>query len=568
MDVSSIRVEKYKKIKDLDVDLGKVTLIVGGNNAGKSSFLQAVHYAITALQSANMAGGSKPAYTLGVDQFIYKPSIDLIKLYSDGEMSQTKGSKFSFRYRLDDASEYESFALDLKRGKNANISLGFDTKSPFYTRAADYTRPLSIFVPGLSGVALREEKRTNSILYTGAAQGDCNLYLRNVLHRILNDSTKLDRFHGIINSVFPGLRISSQYNEDLHQFIDIAVKLSDNDVPLEMVGTGCLQAIQMIAYTTMYDPTLLLLDEPDSHLHPSNQRLLASTLEAITDTLRTKIIVATHSRHMFDALSRTSNCKVVWLKDGQIQPVKDISDLSILMDLGALDSFEMVGLGKTPVVVLTEDDKSEYIRMLLKSNGFKDGEYYLQPYYGVDNISSALPVAEFFTKLSPDTRVIIHRDGDCMLKDEKKWVMEKYNKKLPERSTLFITTLTDVEHAFCQPEHIAKVYDIPLEEAKTLVLDVITRNTAQLSAEFANKRSDLKARLLRKMEPEPPSATKLVGESIDFQFVKGKSIIRKIRQALVSRTLNGDRLVSTNTDALKCEELEAFAKSVWAEEVM
>ena len=40
---------------------------------------------------------------------------------------------------------------------------------------SDRTRPISIFVPGLADVALREEKRTDAIITTGIAQGDSNL---------------------------------------------------------------------------------------------------------------------------------------------------------------------------------------------------------------------------------------------------------------------------------------------------------------------------------------------------------------------------------------------------------
>ena len=157
----------------------------------------------------------------------------------------------------------------MRRGKNLNIAITFDHRnSGFYDRASDRTRPLSIFVPGLAGVALSEERRTDAIVTAGIAQGDANLYLRNVLLRLTQTPEKLDRFHTIIGEIFPNLTISCDFDERRHTHIEVLVEIDGAEVPLELVGAGTLQAIQLVAYATMYDPALLLLDEPDAHLHP------------------------------------------------------------------------------------------------------------------------------------------------------------------------------------------------------------------------------------------------------------------------------------------------------------
>ena len=157
----------------------------------------------------------------------------------------------------------------------------------------------------------------------------------------------------------------------------------------------------------MYDPGLLLLDEPDAHLHPSNQRLLAATLLKIAEQGSVKVILATHSRHIFDALSRSYMTDVVWLRNGVKQEKRDNEDLSILLDLGALDSFELLTAEKCRVVVLTEDSKSDRLKQLLEANGFKAGEYMLQSYDGVSNIAMAATIADFFLKQGNNTHVLV-----------------------------------------------------------------------------------------------------------------------------------------------------------------
>jgi energy-coupling factor transporter ATP-binding protein EcfA2 len=180
-----------------------------------------------------------------------------------------------------------------------------------------------------------------------------------------------------------GLEISPDFNEHVHTHIEILVEIDGNKIPLELVGAGALQAIQLIAYATMYDPGLLLLDEPDAHLHPSNQRLLAATLLKIAEQGSAKIILATHSRHIFDALTRSSMTDVVWLKEGVKQERKESEDLSILLDLGALDSYELLTRDRCRVVVLTEDSKRDRLRTILEANGFVRDEYMLQSFFAV-----------------------------------------------------------------------------------------------------------------------------------------------------------------------------------------
>jgi predicted ATPase len=60
---------------------------------------------------------------------------------------------------------------------------------------------------------------------------------------------------------------------------------------IEMAGTGFLQVVQIFAYLLYFKPKLLLVDEPDAHLHPSRQQALIRALgEATTDFPDTQIV--------------------------------------------------------------------------------------------------------------------------------------------------------------------------------------------------------------------------------------------------------------------------------------
>lgn len=562
VDIQAIRLAGFKRCKDIELVTPQLSVVVGGNNSGKSSLLQGIHFAVTVLQSAKSAALSgKSQSTLGFDQFIYKPANDLIALNHQSPITSKVGPDFTFTYKDAGSDELNTFTLKLRRGKNANISTTFDERSAFYARASDRKQPFSVFVPGLAGVPLREEKRTESIITYGIAQGDSNLYLRNVLLGIIQNPDKLTRFHEIVGSIFPGLKISSSFDEHVHLFIEIMVEIDGAKIPLEMVGTGCLQAIQLVAYVTMYNPSLLLLDEPDAHLHPSNQRTLAATLQKITETGDTKIILASHSRHMFDSLTYNDQAQIVWLRQGVKQEESNRTNLSILLDLGALDSFELLQSGKRRVIVLTEDTKVPRLRTLLKANGLSDEDYLIQPFNGVTNIGMAAPVADFFTKQGENTYVLIHRDGDCMSEEEKEWWTGREAKKLPNRTYLFVTPFTDIEHSFCQPAHMAEVYNMSLNEAEELVKRVIDANAPVFTIEYGNKRSELKASTL-KAKDDVPKATDLIGQGICFDQVKGKSLFPKLSIELQKIGHNPMHLQERPTAALETPLLKELVSKI------
>ena len=126
------------------------------------------------------------------------------------------------------------------------------------------------------------------------------------------------------------------------------------------MGTGILQAIKISAYIHLFQPKLLLLDEPDAHLHPNNEIALANLLIELTEHMDTKIIMATHSRTLMTALKDKG--KFYRVIGGTIRSDEEFDRYSALLELGALD--DMDALGSFQWVILSEDTKQESIDAL------------------------------------------------------------------------------------------------------------------------------------------------------------------------------------------------------------
>lgn len=55
MQLRSVRIERFKRLASVNFNVSDVNILVGGNNSGKSTVIQAVHFAFTLFQSLAIA---------------------------------------------------------------------------------------------------------------------------------------------------------------------------------------------------------------------------------------------------------------------------------------------------------------------------------------------------------------------------------------------------------------------------------------------------------------------------------------------------------------------------------
>lgn len=556
MKIQKVRIRNFKNIEDIEIQLDDLNLLIGGNNAGKSSIIQGIHFTISALRAARIYGKSdgRPATTLGVNQFTFLPTQEIMEIAHKFPMTQNRGPKFDYVY-LDEEGIERDFSLHLYRGKNANISLTYPAKNKFFSRASDITRPFSVFVPGLAGIPLSEERRANSIVQSGIAQGDANLFLRNVLHRLDSSPEKKLALRSLMQTIFPGFDFRTQFDENVNQYIYALVTLEGKSTPLEMAGTGCLQALQLASYVILYTPEFLLLDEPDAHLHPGNQKLLVELLFTLSKTSSTQIVLASHSRHVFDAIQNNPLGSVHWLSKGKIVDDQD-ADAGLLLEIGALDKLEELKSEEPKLLILSEDEKRKNLEIILESNGVDLDSCLFLTYNGVDNLEATSIVSNYFRTLSDESRVLIYRDGDCMTPDERKWAIDRYADIANDDVLMLISSMTDIEHLFCSPQHVADVCNIDFEVAFQYVESVVDVLQAKLSSKLTLKRNDLKFKILRQC-PNRAATHQVVGDRVSFQYSLGKLLLPRLEEHLRQENVLAGSLVRSSA-ALAIPELQEF----------
>jgi hypothetical protein len=445
------RIQRFKAIEDAPLDLGSLNVLVGANNSGKSSIIQGLHFGVGLLQtillSGNWTSGKSISTSINPTQLIYSPSEDVNSLAMGGKLLEKPESAIRLEFTL---ASGEKPAVSVRKGRNRNILVTVDTPTAA-KRLASLESPFSVFSPGLAGVSKTEQYVSDGVLLRTIARGDANLVLRNILLRLWN-TPEWDGFLSDVREIFPQLQFEVDFKRETDEFISVKVKTGQELIPLELVGTGVLQAAQILSYIHRFTPSIVVLDEPDSHLHPNNQRLLCALLRKVAEDRGTQILLTTHSRHVVDAIGGST--KFLWVRNGTVESAGADDEIGVLLDIGALDVKERAGQAGTKVIVLTEDENTRPLEALLNSSGFVLENTAILPYYGVSTIKQLRPLVRMISGINPDAKIVLYRDRDYMTDEE---VDEWKNSVRKLRVEPIVPRGVDIESQFTGAKHLAAV---------------------------------------------------------------------------------------------------------------
>ena len=558
MQLKTIEVSNFKRLNNAILNLSEINIIVGGNNAGKSSLLQAIHFSVGVGVTAREQGET----TFSTDSLTYIPAADFINLRHGQPYQNSTEQPFSgIQFSAEIDGEINKYKISIRRGRNyGNISCDrVGNFQPLGARITDQAKPFSIYVPGLAGIPQFEEFRPKRAIVRGVASGDANLYLRNVL-LLLKNNKKLQSLRKWMTMLFPSFDISIDFNTEKDTRISVNVFLNGRQTPLELVGTGVQQALQIFSYVCLFEPAMLLLDEPDSHLHPSNQYALAEALRIVASESSTIVIASTHSKHLVDALHGDAN--FVWLKEGSVyQQGTSVARLPLLMDLGALDTFDKLGNGQIDFVALTEDTKTHLLKKLMINCGFDPDRILIFSYKTSTALNSAYLLIDFIKELAPNSKVIVHRDRDFMTNDEVEFVKQRI---LSQDGIPFIPKESDIEAYFCDPSHVSALFECEQADINAWYTDIENELCIEIQHSFTTKRTEVKNLLYRKglLEQSPPSTLDLLGvRPFPADKVIGKKLFKKFLSQMHQRF--GKSVDLTNpTQHLVDHDLQSIAQNL------
>ena len=558
--LTKVRISNFKRIKEAELEIGPVTYIVGGNNSGKSSAIQAIHTAVTAAQ----VGRERQQQVIPTSSLRYSPAAEFESI-GHGRLLENKADGLraivEFRSQTDNPTEDSKYRVAIYRGRNYD-SIGVDREHKqgrLADRIQDPRKLFSIYTPGLSGIPLREEYMSYASVFQRAAGGEANLVFRNIL-RLIDECDKLQELEVAVSDLI-GERISFTIKADEKQDFHIQVKATigthdNNAVPVELWGTGLLQVTQLYSYVILFEPSVFLVDEPDAHLHPSRQKLLAAAFEDISQRYKCQIIATTHSEHLISA--RPESTKLIWMRDGESETYEQEELIPLLMHLGCLDS---VSPNRDEILLLTEDQNHCHLTTAI--NELKQEGYNITiiPVNGVRNLGVASTFVALRDHMPSSTRILIHRDRDFLIKSEITGWLDLTFPKHTERPDVFVTRYCDIESYYCSKEYISRLYqDVP--DIETLYNKIMREYQNEARSDFVRKR-EYNNRQNYLPEGGSPTNDSIWPPStpISLSTVVGKKFLRRLKDQLAKQKIDISRIGSVAPDELLADLRKRFDAS-------
>jgi len=562
-----IRIKKFKKIDDVSVKLEALNIFIGTNNSGKSSFIQGIQFAISSsqtlkLKGANWVKGKTRTLSLDSSEYLYAPTSDISYLFHGERLSgaRTKADRKWIEFTISDSN---SASIRISRGKNG----GFTTELTGKDQGdilSDIEKPFCVYVPGIAGIPVLEKYEVPIAVKKSATRGDSNNFLRNILYTISTDHEKWISFKDSVNSIYKDIDFVVKFDEHNSEYIYVNIKTGSLTLPLDSVGTGLLQVIQIFAYIEYFDPTVILLDEPDSHIHPTKQKLLSEELVKRTnDNPDLKIVFSTHSRYILESLDEKA--KVVHFQNGHA--LEDVKGSNILLDIGAADADYLFSKKELKYVIVTEDkvdnvkEKKEFLKKFLLANGLQESEFVLHSYEGCSKVDFAKILQGFVQKQIPTAKVILHVDRDQKIDSDRDVV--KLRDDCEQRGIIFfITKYQEIESYFCQPEHIKNIYGVTIDDASEKYNEFIEELKDETKRKLTNfilrDRKELGINKSGKIDID------IISNMVDSwyedygnELTPGKELLGKVKDYAQSMKYDPNKIIEIS-DALASDEFKAL----------
>jgi predicted ATPase len=526
----SVTVSNFMRInKAVKIPLGPVTILVGENGSGKSSILKAIHWAVRCA----VLRDSSDRVTL--ERMDYVPSRDFLHVAHKIRLNSEAVSP-RVGVKLESGTDNVEIMMNSTRN-DAGLKVAL---SGSLARTFTASSHVTAYIPGLAGLSEAESLLATPVLHRRAASGEGGSVLRHILLGLAMTSTGKDSVDSHVElvalnrwleKVFPGVRFWVKFDRlrDVNidakfltpEMIQSGKKLEQQWRSLEMAGTGFLQVVQIFAYLLHFRPKLLLIDEPDSHLHPGTQeRLIRAIEEAAKEFPETQFLLTTHSPHLVRASSATSHVR--WMADGILRTEKE-EQVRQRMGWGALDK---------DLMLITEDGNLLYMKNILAQWPEVSRNVLLWPTFG----SGSLPRGSAVAKLKKELgiAVVVHRDRDFM-SDSDKDVLAKKMEYDTHKVPFWMPKGSDIEAGFCEPEHLARVFELKIEDAELLLQEAVsTVNRDQAETDFNTAYQSAVGGLDKNEVGVPTKRWRELGEFCPAT-IKGKALLDAIEKAAVAR---------------------------------
>jgi ABC-type lipoprotein export system ATPase subunit len=309
----------FKRFREVEVELGQAVVLIGPNNSGKTTALQALalwqHGVRRWIEKRGTRAAPKkrPGVTINRRDLIAMPVPTASLLWRDRHLRfqdrDANGKQRTQNIRI----EISVDGIDEGRTWTCGFEFDYANEESFYCRPLirpdgarmevpeEAARTSIAFLPPMSGLIANEIRLDPGAVQVRVGEGRTAEVLRNLCLQVHEgNGNGWQILCARMQSLFGIELLSPKYIQErgeitmsYHDFRRARHEVSPLDISAS--GRGLQQTLLLLAYLQSNPHSVLLLDEPDAHLEILRQRQIYQLLTDVAREQESQIVAASHS---------------------------------------------------------------------------------------------------------------------------------------------------------------------------------------------------------------------------------------------------------------------------------
>jgi len=357
-------------------------LLVGRNNSGKSTVLQALaiwQFCVDEFHRSKRSGSKGIQVVLPNFTALPVPEFNLLwKDRTDRHWPVVNGSKkqeyiligIDVEWRQA-SGEMASFGVELRYHSSQTIyaipSGGWE-KFRACERSGEF--PKIAYVPPFSGLEPTEKWLDEAPIRQQVGKGQPGSVLRNLLLRVCPPDSRGTGRAAKRSPTPPDWKeladiIERWFSVEIHEpgyesakdvYITVEYRQNAKDFDIIAGGSGFHQTLTLLAFLYGYRPTAILLDEPDAHLHANLQREILDYFKRKGSETNTQFLIATHAEEFVRGVDAAQIVSLLNRVPRRVQSAPEV-----LRAMAEVSNEEIARLMASPYILYVEGESDERI---------------------------------------------------------------------------------------------------------------------------------------------------------------------------------------------------------------
>lgn len=306
--IKNIEIKNYKGFDQLKITCDEFNIIIGENNIGKSSIFEAL---LLWKQCYDCVTLSKQTgfYKDSSSKYLRYEDLEFLRLTSDRDLfnQYTQGNKM---ITIIVELEYKSIIYNLgfeitcsENPGNVYFRINYVDGDEFSKFANNFNGKVSdaIYIhktQSISTIPAKEPYMNKAQVRRKIVRGKSYEVLRN---KMISSENLLRKIEKDLREVFKDKSINLKAkSSNSDEYINLQVEIKGKSSELHLQGSGFLQIVEIFSSIEFFDGALniILLDEPDSHIHVQLLLSLINTLKEQSEN--NQIFIISHNEKFVD----------------------------------------------------------------------------------------------------------------------------------------------------------------------------------------------------------------------------------------------------------------------------